>query len=252
MPATTTDVAGDDQLTVPGPSSAARFTARGGGASNGSFATLNLGPWTDDDPAAIDANHRRVEAEIGGGRQLRIARQVHEARVAVHFAGGADPELDGVDAQVTDRDDLILVALAADCLPVALLAPWGVGIAHAGWRGLAAGVLSATLRELLALPGAGPASSIVAVTGPSARSCCYEVGPEVHAAFAGHPGAQLADHGGGHATIDLPAIAAAELRASGVGEIVACGDCTIHDDRWFSHRRSGGATGRQAGLAWRT
>lgn len=228
------------------------FTGAAGGVSEGPYATLNLGPWTDDAPTAIAANHARVIALVGGERQLRIGRQVHEARVAVHRAGAPDPDLDGVDAHVTDRHDLILAALTADCLPVALLAPWGVGIAHAGWRGLAAGVISATLDALLTLPSAQDAASVTAVTGPRAGACCYEVGPEVHAAFAGHPGAAHADPAQAPATIDLAAIAADELRGLGVGEIVDTGGCTVHDERWFSHRRSGGGTGRQAGLVWRT
>lgn len=239
-------------IDVPGPGGEARFTSRSGGVSDGPYALLNLGPWTDDASDAVSTNHAIVERSVGPGYSLRIARQVHEATVAVHLADGPDPSLDGVDAQVTDRRDLILAALTADCLPVALLAPWGVGVAHAGWRGLAAGVVTRTIEALLGLPGAGRVSEIAAITGPCAAGCCYEVGPEVHAAFAGHPGGHLAKHRTGPEKIDLPAIAAAELQAAGVHSVSSAGGCTIHDDQWFSHRRSGGITGRQAGLVWRT
>lgn len=238
-------------IDVPAPGGVARFTARAGGVSDGAYASLNLGPWTDDAQESVAANHRIVERAASGGRTLRLARQVHGARVAMLINGAPEPSLDGVDAQVTDRRELVLAALTADCLPVALLAPWGVGVAHAGWRGLAAGVVRQAALALLALPEGGRADEIVAVTGPCARGCCYEVGAEVHAAFAGRPG-HAPPQSGSRGTVDLPAIAAAELEGLGVGEIVDTGGCTLHDEHWFSHRASGGTTGRQAGLVWRT
>ena len=132
------------------------------------------------------------------------------------------------------------MVLSADCLPVALGAPSGVAMVHAGWRGLAAGVLEEgvrTLRELV-----GP-QEVVAVIGPGAGVCCYEVGPEVHAALG-------ARTGGARRRIDLRAIARERLLAAGVAEVRDAGPCTICDERFFSHRREGARAGRQAGVAW--
>jgi len=228
----------------------ALFTARAGGVSAAPYDSLNLGPWTADDAAAVAENQRRV-ADLASTdaqpRRLLVGRQVHESSVAAHLVGCADAAVDGVDAHVTDRSDIAVGVLTADCLPVALLAPWGVGVAHAGWRGLAGGVLGGAVGELLAIGGPDvDAASITACIGPSAGVCCYEVGDEVHAAFTGWPG-----HDPRTANLDLPALAEAALRHEGVGEVVAAGRCTICDDRYFSHRASGGTTGRQAGIAWR-
>jgi copper oxidase (laccase) domain-containing protein len=116
---------------------------------------------------------------------------------------------------------------------------------HAGWRGLAGGVLDhgvAAVREL-----ADPGAELVAAIGPGAGPCCYQVGPEVHAAFAGVTGARRGDN------LDLVAIARLRLAAAGVAQVHAVGLCTICDpQRFFSHRRDRGVTGRQAGLAWLT
>ncbi len=229
----------------------ALFTGRAGGVSAAPYDELNLGTWTADDAEAVRENQRRV-ADLASTpdqtRRLVIGRQVHESSVASHVAGFDEVGIDGVDAHVTDREDLALGVLTADCVPVALLAPWAVGIAHAGWRGLAGGVVGGTVGELLALApgGSGDPAHISAFIGPCAGGCCYEVGEEVHAAFAGWPG-----HDPASPTIDLAALASAALEHEGVGEISIAGRCTIHEPGWFSHRASGGVTGRQAGVVWR-
>ncbi len=228
----------------------ALFTGRAGGVSEPPYASLNLGPRTGDDPGALAENRRVIEAIAsadGQARRLLVGTQVHESSVAAHVEGFDEVNVEGVDAHVTDRRDLAIGVLTADCIPIALLAPWGVGVAHAGWRGLAGGVVGGTVGELLSLGGddAAPAQ-ISAFIGPCAGACCYEVGEEVHAAFAGWPG-----HDPGAPTIDLAKLAAAALEHEGVGEIHAAGRCTICDERYFSHRASGGTTGRQAGIAWR-
>ena len=130
------------------------------------------------------------------------------------------------------------MVLAADCLPVAVGTPAAVGVIHAGWRGLAAGVLEsgvAALREL----GEGPVQAII---GPAAGPCCYRVGPEVFAALG------VADSGEDH--IDLRAVAHRRLAAAGVEQVDDVARCTICDERYFSHRRQGAAAGRQAVVAW--
>lgn len=225
------------------------FTARAGGVSAAPYDSLNLGPWTPDAPDAVAENHKRVEgwASEDRPRTLVIGKQIHETAVVQHREGFPDPELDGVDGHVSDRRDRAIGVLTADCVPVLLLAPWGVGAAHAGWRGLAGGILAATAGELTDLPGAGDdLSRVVALIGPCAGPCCYEVGDEVHAAFEGWPKGRAEGR-----TIDLPSLARAALEHAGVGEIVTADRCTICDPRYFSHRASGGATGRQAGVVWR-
>jgi copper oxidase (laccase) domain-containing protein len=127
--------------------------------------------------------------------------------------------------------------LVADCLPVALVGQGAVAMLHAGWRGLAAGVLEEGVRAVRELGAAGP---LTAAIGPGARACCYEVGEEVHAAF-----------GTSGRTLDLAGIACDRLQAAGVEQVEDTGICTMCDERFFSHRREGDAAGRQAGVVWR-
>jgi YfiH family protein len=212
------------------------FTTRRGGVSEGPYASLNLGLWTDDDPEHVAANRERVRALAGAGR-LTQGRQVHGTRVVVD----AD-DVVAADGQVVTREGVAPVVLVADCLPIALVAPEAVAMLHAGWRGLAGGIVA---EGVGALRRAG-ASRVAAAIGPAAGPCCYEVGDEVRAAF-----------GTGERTLDLPAIARGQLAAAGVDEVADVGVCTIcardaEGPRFFSHRRDGGVTGRQAGLAWRS
>ncbi len=208
-----------------------RFTTRRGGVSLPPFDTLNLGRWTDDDPAAVRENLARVVRSAGVDR-LAQARQVHGTAVVPAPAAGA-PEADGVH---TAEPGVGCLVLTADCLPVALVAPGGraVAMVHAGWKGLAGGVLQAGVK---ALGGEVEAAFI----GPGAGPCCYEVGREVHARF-----------GTSGRTLDLKGIAARRLRDAGIPEVHDAGLCTMCDPerRFFSHRRDRGRTGRQAGLAW--
>jgi YfiH family protein len=208
------------------------FTTRRGGISEGPFESLNLGLWTEDEADRVRENRARVE-RIGGGR-LAQGRQVHGTTVV-----DADPDaVQDADGQVTGRPGVAPIVLVADCVPIALVAPGAVGMLHAGWRGLAGGIVAEGVERLRAL-GAG---RIAAAVGPGAGPCCYEVGAEVHAAF-----------GTSGRTVDLKAIARARLEEAGVSEIHDCGLCTMCDpERFFSHRRDDGVTGRQAGVAWRS
>jgi YfiH family protein len=168
--------------------------------------------------------------------------------------GRGDPRPDRVDAlccdsarQPTFKADghavgtpgVAAMVLTADCTPVALGAHGAVAALHAGWRGLAAGVLEEGVRALREVGGRG---EVVALVGPCAGACCYEVGEEVHAAFGG------AHRNGG--LIDLRAIAHERLLAAGVAQVRDAQACTICDERFFSYRREGARAGRQAGLAW--
>jgi polyphenol oxidase len=221
-----------EHLRIALPGGEALFTTRRGGVSEGPYAALNLGPWTDDDRARVAANRERVAALAG--RPLAQGRQVHGARVVAADAD-AVPDADG---QVTARRDVAPTVLVADCVPIALASEDGVAMLHAGWRGLAGGIVAEGVAALRAL-GRSP---VAAAIGPGAGPCCYEVGPEVHAAF-----------GTDGRTVDLKALARARLEAAGVEEIHDCGLCTICDpERFFSHRRDDGVTGRQAGVAWRS
>lgn len=168
------------------------------------------------------------------GRPLARGAQVHGA--VVRRVRG-ELEVEEADGQATARDDVAVMVAVADCLPVAVAGPGGVAMLHAGWRGLAGGVLEEGVRALRELGTDGP---LAAVIGPGARSCCYEVGDDVRDAF-----------GESRSRIDLATIAARRLTASGVGQIEDVARCTICDERYFSYRREGEAAGRQAGVAWR-
>jgi polyphenol oxidase len=216
-----------EHLAIDLPGGTALFTTRRGGVSEGPYASLNLGLRTEDDAARVRANYERVRKEAGTER-LAQGRQVHGTRVVVDGQG-----IEEADGQVTSERGVAAIVLVADCLPVALAGPGRVGVVHAGWRGLAGGVLE---------EGVEATGAVAAAIGPGIGPCCYEVGDDVRAAF-----------GTSERTLDLKAIARARLEAAGVREIHDCGLCTACDgERFFSHRRDGGVTGRQAGLAWRS
>lgn len=219
-----------DHVAIALPGAEVRFTTRRGGVSSGPYASLNLGHYVDDEPASVAANVARVR-ELFGLEALQIGTQVHEADVRP--AGDPAP----ADGRVSTAPGVGCAVLAADCLPIALAGDGAVAMVHAGWPGLAKGVVGSGVR---ALDGAVRAAAI----GPGVGACCYEVGPEVHAAF-GHDVA-------GKANIDLKAIAAAQLHELGVDLVHDAGLCTIcsDPDLFFSHRRDRGVTGRQAGIAW--
>ena len=188
-----------------------------------------------------EASRERLRMALGVGSLAR-GYQVHGG--TVRRLGGAPPGapprvgLDDSDGQATGVAGVGAMVLAADCLPVAVGGRGALAVLHAGWRGLAAGVLEEGVRAVRELGGEDP---LVAVIGPGAGPCCYEVGPEVHAAL----------HGGrGSGNVDLPAIARARLLAAGVRDVRAVEACTICDERFFSHRREGATAGRQAGVAW--
>jgi YfiH family protein len=155
----------------------------------------------------------------------------------------AQPSVEA-DGQATDLRGLGAIVLTADCLPVALGADGAVAIVHAGWRGLAEGVLEEGVRAVREL---GAAGEMVAIVGPGAGPCCYEVGEEVHAVFGGAHRAQSPPP---IRNIDLKAIARDRLLAAGVEEVRDVGICTICDERFFSYRREGARAGRQGAVAW--
>jgi YfiH family protein len=178
---------------------------------------------------------------------LCASRQVHGTSVQrVRGAGGSGGEAVAIDADghATALRGIGVMVLTADCLPVALGTEGAVAMVHAGWRGLADGVLEEGVRALREL---APDGRIEAVVGPGAGVCCYEVGLEVHAAL-GQASAD-AEHRQSR-NIDLRAIARERLLAAGVAEVGDAKACTICDERFFSHRRRRERAGRQAGVAW--
>jgi len=241
------------------PGAQAMFTTRRGGFSEGPFASLNLGRLTADQPEAVQRNRAHVQAQIG--RPPAHIRQVHGTEVrritSLPVAGVAPLpdeglELPEADGQATALRDVAPMVLVADCLPIAVagrIASNGsaaVAMLHAGWRGLAGGIIAAGVQSLRELGADGP---IEAAIGPGAGGCCYEVGEEVHAQFAG---LGLGPHVRRGGNLDLKAVARQILERAGLDAVYDLGLCTICSDEslFFSHRRDHGITGRQAGLAW--
>jgi YfiH family protein len=236
----------------------AAFSGRSGGTSDGPHHSLNLGLKVGDDLRRALANRRRVATVLGlAGVPWAIARQVHSARVlpvedARSLGQGppeAKPPVGEGDGLVTAAPGVVLVVLTADCAPVLLADPAAgvVGAVHAGWRGLAAGVVEAGVAALAGL-GADPAAT-VGLVGPAVGGCCYEVGADVRAAVGARYPAALATTRDGRPSLDPATAAVAALAAAGLGEVRVAGECTYDlAERFFSHRRDRGVTGRQAGL----
>jgi polyphenol oxidase len=228
------------------PGARALFTTRLGGVSPGPFASLNLGRLTADDGANVDENRIRVAAMTGAPRERFLyGRQVHGATVrrATEPPGPARPPAEE-DGQATALALHPALVFTADCTPLVLAADGAVAAIHAGWRGVAAGIVEEGVAALREVGGTGP---ITALVGPAARGCCYEVGEEVHAVFERY------DVRRGERNIDLAGIAHAQLAEHGVTDVHDIGLCTMCCfGLFFSHRRDGGVTGRQAGIVWRT
>jgi YfiH family protein len=222
------------------------FSTRLGGASEGPYASLNLGILTDDDPESVVANRRRLAAELDvDAETATMAWQVHGADVVrADGRGIARPgtALERCDGLWTDEPGRGLMLLAADCLPVALAranGTPGLAVLHVGWRGLLAGIVAAGARAL----GGGP---LRAAIGPGIGPCCYEVGDDVATLFRERSGGDVV--AGRH--LDLAGAAERELRAAGAEAVERVDLCTsCEEELFFSHRRDRGVTGRQGVLA---
>ncbi|AGU49245.1 putative multi-copper polyphenol oxidoreductase laccase [Variovorax paradoxus B4] len=238
-------------------------TTREGGVSQGRYESLNLGDHVGDLAADVAENRRRLAQAIGA-RPIFL-QQVHGTGLV---ALDAEPGIVGhgtpADACTATAVGMACTIMVADCLPVLFTDESGqrVAAAHAGWRGLAGGVLEAAARCFAAEPKAGPghgASKVMAWLGPCIGPRAFEVGPEVKAAFEAH--ASEAAHcfqpapAPGKWLADLPALARQRLRAAGVesvhGNDGSDGWCTVaNPSRFFSHRRDG-VSGRFAALVWK-
>jgi len=216
------------------------------GISQAPFDTFNLGTRCGDVADAARDNRRQLEAALALPSAPRWLRQVHGVEVAME-PGDDEPE---ADASVTSTPGSVLAVLTADCLPVVFAAKDGseVAVAHAGWRGLAAGVLEATIAAMHTSP-----ADIVAWLGPCAGPQAYEIGEEVFDAFVSRDPrahAAFAATRPGHWRVDLCMLARQRLADADTTAVHGGGLCTISEpSRFFSHRRDG-RSGRIATLAW--
>jgi YfiH family protein len=253
------------------------MSTRRGGVSTGPWAALNLGAACGDDPAAVAENRQRFVAALPSAGDVAPTpvwlRQVHGVRV-LHLQGGpaaaqALADAEPADAAWTNAPGIACTVMVADCLPVLLATDDGraVAAAHAGWRGLAGGVLQATVRALCAGSGCAPAE-VHAWLGPCIGPDAFEVGADVLQAFGVYPGpatgaaadpSAAACHfrfspradGSPHWRADLHGLARDALQTAGVGQVTADTGCTVGSaSDFFSYRRDG-VTGRMAAAIWR-
>ena len=236
---------------APGPYRVA-FSTRAGGVSEGSFASLNLGIRTEDDPARVVENRRLLcEAVDADPDAATMAWQRHGATVTrAQSRGIVTPGTvyEHCDGLWSDERGRAMLLITADCVPVAItrrpesgVRP-AVAVLHVGWRGLLAGIVAEGVRAL------GP-GRLAAVVGPAIGPCCYEVGEEVAAPAREAFGADVVRDG----KLDLWTSVERALRAAGcehVDRIDVCTSC--NGDRFFSHRRDEGRTGRQGVIAYVT
>ncbi len=226
------------------PGARAAFSTRVGGVGRPPFESLNLGRLTGD--PAVQENRHRLAAAVGvDPERVLIGRQVHGTEVLRHssptqpraYAEPA-PGLGDADGHVASTDGLVPLVFVADCLPVALAGDGAVAMIHCGWRGMAGGIVER---------GVKGSSAKAAAIGPGIGPCCYEVGEEVLAAFE-----SLGPGVASGRMLDLPEVARRLLERAGIEQIEVSRLCTsCHPELFFSHRRDGEPTGRQAGLAWR-
>lgn len=224
------------------------MTTRLGGLSLAPYASLNLGDHVGDVPATVAANRALLRAQLPA--EPAWLKQVHG--IAVVDAAAPDLGVPEADASVSHVAGAVCVVMTADCLPVLFTRRDGmaVGAAHAGWRGLHAGVLEATAARL------GEGHELMAWLGPAIGPAAFEVGEEVRAAFLAHDGAAAAAFRPGKAAgkwwADIYLLARQRLAAIGIQQVYGGGLCTVSDAaRFFSYRREQ-TTGRMAALIWRT
>lgn len=223
-------------------------TTRSGGVSRPPFDSLNLGERTADDPDSVAANRARLVSTLGLPEMPRWLAQEHGIRVLdADVARNRPPG----DAAIASRRDQVCAVLTADCIPVLLCDSAGrqVAAVHAGWRGLAAGVLEATVAGFDAA-----ASELMAWLGPGIGPAAFEVGPEVRHAFCTDDPGAGAGFRPGHGDrwmADLYLLSKRRLARVGVPQVYGGGFCTYEDaSRFYSHRRDGARSGRMATLIW--
>jgi len=228
----------------------ALVTTRSQGPSQFPYDHLNLAQHVGDDPAMVDACRTWLSHQLGDNRPVLWMDQVHGTDVVDRFPSG--DELPKADASVVFDAGYACAVLTADCLPVFFCNRQGTraGVAHAGWRGLAAGVLENTLAALDC-----PAEDVMVWLGPAISNEQFEVGGEVFAAFVDqHADDEFAFEPSayrlGHYMGDLYKLARLRLERAGVSSISGGNFCTASDPRFYSYRRENGKTGRMASVIW--
>lgn len=229
----------------------AAFTLRSGGVSRPPFDSFNIGAHVGDEERAVEENRRRLRERLELPAEPAWLTQVHGSRVADLDAEDSRGPLAPADGAIT-RAARVCAIQVADCMPVLFAAADGsvVAAAHAGWRGLAGGVLEAVVGAMRA-----PPEGLLAWLGPAIGQAHFEVGEEVRAAFlAADPGAEAAFTANprGRWQCDLYGLARRRLAALGVGQIHGGGWCTYADARGFFSYRRDGRCGRMAALIWKT
>ncbi len=222
----------------------ALITTRAGGVSSGKFASLNLSARVGDDPQCVARNRAILGACLPA--EPAWVKQVHGTAVIDAAHATPDTEADGA---VTRGPGTVCAVMTADCLPVLLSDRAGkrAGIAHAGWRGLAGGVLENVVRAMDLSP-----QDLIAYIGPGIGAHRYEVGEDVRKAFVDrNPAAarSFAPRQDGKYLVDLYGLARQRLAAAGVAEVHGGAFCTASEERFFSFRRDR-TTGRMASLIW--
>jgi YfiH family protein len=223
------------------------FTTRSGGVSPPPWDALNLGGAVGDDPERVALNWERLRVAVG--LRFARARQVHGDRI-ITATEPHDPREDA-DAIATAQSGVAACVSVADCVPLLLADPrsGAVVAVHAGWRGTLAGIASTAVAFLSERFGADP-GEVLAAVGPSIGPCCYEVDPALAARFAAAFGPAVANDSRAQPRLDLwmaneRALGAAGLRPAHVDVLGKCTSCD--PDRFYSHRRDRGQTGRQVG-----
>jgi hypothetical protein len=221
-------------------------TTRRGGVSVGPFADFNLAEHVGDAPAAVGANRQRLRAALGLPSTPHWLMQVHGTTVIPAEPGGPPVRADGA---ITTTSRTVCAMLTADCLPVLLCDKAGSCVAalHAGWRGLANGIIGAGIQAMPRPPG-----DLLAWIGPGISAARYEVGDDVRDCLVRANG-EYADcfrRNGARWNCDLRGLCERELLAQGVSSIYHCRQCTFeHPEKFFSYRRER-TTGRMASLIW--
>jgi len=223
----------------------ALVTTRVGGVSAAPWDSLNLGDHVGDAPAAVSENRRRLRALLPA--EPLWLKQVHGTRCvdAAHAAPSCE-----ADAAFARRPDTVCAVLTADCLPLLLCDAAGsvVAAAHAGWRGLAAGMIEATVHSM-GVPG----EHLLAWLGPAIGPQSFEVGGEVRERFAAHDAAALAAFAprpDGKWLCDIYLLARQRLAALGIHRVAGADFCTLRDSQQFFSYRRDGVTGRMASMIW--
>jgi YfiH family protein len=226
------------------PGATAAFSTRVGGVSEAPYEALNVAIMTGDELGRVRENRLTLARALGRDPDgIVMGRQVHGAELREHRVRQV-PRVyaevvrspDEVDAHSTANPELTPLVMVADCLPVALAGPGGVAMAHCGWRGLAGGIVAEAAEAV---------DATAAVVGPGIGSCCYEVGEEVLSEFEDLDGVAEGR------MLDLTAVARGLLARAGVTDVESADLCTsCNSELFYSHRRDGERTGRQAGLVW--